>query len=610
MIQSLKLRSTDPMRGPPDEASASQNGHTGEQATADQFVPNDLAQAAGPFDENPEFPLEDTTESDDDDDNATMSAISAGEQAGRDASRRAPYTADTSGISESWQYIYDQRSEVKKQRRDLTSLKSSLKLKRKEKAEADRELHMLTLNYSKAEQQLPRQKVVELFSKAEKLKDTCDTMESQYEDLESKLERKAAKLEAHENGFFRSIARSTVNSQASVALAPPPPGAATNTAGTTRQRMSQAAKPIPQEERKTPAGRRPSTEEANKVAQQQSSMDAALLGISGERPRKEHPVYGQLLHTVGELKVAKEGHVDLQLERDDILHELQGSILRERSRKGEAYNPVELQTALKDDYQSDRFKDSFSPYLSNGDLDFLRQWRTKTKEAKSRITATKKRVGHMRDWCKSNDALPEYMPLEEQEVVLGSVLDKEKEAAAISAEIDAAVGHTFSARTNRRAVLAHRTFPKLLSNPYHLLEPRPITAKAALDRALKLPDSNPYKRQAREDGIKEYGIETMLFRFLQGRKVDFVNRWLLQQLRTSPLEVVRLFMVMSDILSVINLLRWQDDVVRYWSLDDANKPADYLDHSTTEPEESARDRASLSSLSSAEKVVDGNRQQI
>ncbi|EPE09694.1 hypothetical protein F503_07470 [Ophiostoma piceae UAMH 11346] len=603
----LKLKSKDAISGPPDKTCASQIGRTGEQTIADQFIPNDLAEATGPFEENPESPLEDTTEGDDDD-NATVSATSAGEQAGRDSARRAPHTADKSGISESWQYIHDQRSEVKRQRRDLTTLMSKLKLKRREKAEADRELHMLTLNYSKAEQQLPRQKVVQLFSKAEKLNDTCDTMESQYEELESKLERKAAKLEAHENVFFRTIARSAVNSHVSATMAPHPQGAATSTNGTTRQRVSQVADQIPQEERKRPTGRT-STEGANNVSQQQSSMDTALMGISGERPRKEHPVYGQLLHTVGELKIAKEGHVDLRLERDDIIYELQGSILRERSRKGEAYNPVELQTALKDDYQSDRFKDSFSSYLSNGDLDFLRQWRTKTKEARSKITATKKLVGRIRDWCKSNDALPEYMPLEEQEIVLGSVLEKEKEATAISVEINAAVGQTFSAR-NRRAVLAHRTFPRLLSNPYYLLEPRPITAKAALDRALNLPDSSPFKRQAKEDGIKEYGIETTLFRFVEGRKMDFVNRWLLQQLRTSPLEVVRLFMIMSDILSVINLLRWQDDVVRYWSLDDANKQINTFDHTTTEPEESAIDRVSLSSLSSSGRVRDGGSQQI
>lgn len=74
---------------------------------------------------------------------------------------------------------------------------------------------------------------------------------------------------------------------------------------------------------------------------------------------------------------------------------------------------------------------------------------------------------------------------------------------------------------------------------------------------------------------KEYLIDTLMPGAEAGGRGDLVNRWLLQQLRQSRLNVQLLhsnFMA-SQLLRIRDLWRWQRDVMYYWWRDDTMAPA-------------------------------------
>ena len=131
----------------------------------------------------------------------------------------------------------------------------------------------------------------------------------------------------------------------------------------------------------------------------------------------------------------------------------------------------------------------------------------------------------------------------------------------------------------RKQNLAHWQYPELLSQPDHVLLDPPRTPYAALLEAIKLPSQTPADRDRLSVAKKEYGIELILGDYDGSSKWDFVTRWLLHQLRSSPLEALLLRNI-SDValeaqgLRVMNRHQWQTDVLFFWWRDGAVKPDD------------------------------------
>jgi hypothetical protein len=50
---------------------------------------------------------------------------------------------------------------------------------------------------------------------------------------------------------------------------------------------------------------------------------------------------------------------------------------------------------------------------------------------------------------------------------------------------------------------------------------------------------------------------------------DYINQWLIHRLRTSPLEAELMLAVCETEVRVMNLRRWQEEVLYYWRLDEA-----------------------------------------
>jgi hypothetical protein len=67
--------------------------------------------------------------------------------------------------------------------------------------------------------------------------------------------------------------------------------------------------------------------------------------------------------------------------------------------------------------------------------------------------------------------------------------------------------------------------------------------------------------------MKELGISTLMAK--AASTADYINQWLIHRLRTSPLEAELMLAVCETEVRVVNLRRWQEEVLYYWRLDEA-----------------------------------------
>ncbi|KAL7930607.1 hypothetical protein V8C35DRAFT_312456 [Trichoderma chlorosporum] len=114
--------------------------------------------------------------------------------------------------------------------------------------------------------------------------------------------------------------------------------------------------------------------------------------------------------------------------------------------------------------------------------------------------------------------------------------------------------------------LGHAEFNELLSQPDHVLADEPLTPLGALKAAIRLPNHHPKKGLRKKLASKEYAIDNLMRECDGGKKADYVNRWLLHQLRLSPLNAVLLRSTFqaSRSLKIRDMWRWQCDVMHYW----------------------------------------------
>jgi len=81
------------------------------------------------------------------------------------------------------------------------------------------------------------------------------------------------------------------------------------------------------------------------------------------------------------------------------------------------------------------------------------------------------------------------------------------------------------------------------------------------------------------EGRKDLGW--LITDFDEANKSDRINRWILFQLQTSPIEVELLVRISLHILQLLGLYQWQRNVLSWWSLDSANKPPEAFNNPET-----------------------------
>lgn len=266
-----------------------------------------------------------------------------------------------------------------------------------------------------------------------------------------------------------------------------------------------------------------------------SDVPLELRGISADKPSEDlHPLYVELTSAVGDFENAKEEYQDLLYVKEQYEFE---SKLKWSSGKGT--------TAEADD--------------------FFTEFPTEEARMKGEVSRLESKVESLKKLCESKKVMRKHMS-----VRMAYALDPRTKFEELELEDKASV-------LARHASLAHAVFPEILSQLDHVLaEPEPMTSLQALRAAARAPQDTAENKERQRLAAKEYSIDSLMAGGEAGGRGDLVNRWLLQQLRLSPLNVQLLHstFVASRSLRIRDVWRWQRDVLYYWWRDNTMDAAE------------------------------------
>jgi len=298
--------------------------------------------------------------------------------------------------------------------------------------------------------------------------------------------------------------------------------------------------------------------------------NVTLLGISGDRSADVHPLYRDLLDAIGDRGLASEDHVDIIMRREEILYDLKMKLGLSRRHEGEGaanwdstLSPLELESLKSAVYHPnvDSLRHTFGGNIDEDDIEFLTSFQSEEQAAREHLAKVRETVIVLRQECLDKGVMRRNMPEQEDYAIFAATDDTQFDSMTLSPE-------------NTRGVdgLEDPRYAILLTNPRHVL--RPLTELEAVKEATRLPRDHPMRVQRLAEALKEYGITRLMSDFAPCNKSDYINRWLLQRLRMSPMEADILYSVFTSVLKVVNTRRWQEDVLYFWPRDNANKSAE------------------------------------
>lgn len=289
----------------------------------------------------------------------------------------------------------------------------------------------------------------------------------------------------------------------------------------------------------------------------QASDISALRGITGDRPVDIHPLFEELREAFGNLQLAKELLVNTQMKRKALSagksHSLSPDSLEILEKHGDAgkNRALELKRA---------------GVMTEEDIEILRDYDRLERKALSDIGRFTREATRLETECREKGVMPKHTPFQQQGFGFNPVHRDEIHLG------DGPFDRSFPREYPK--TLAHPVFPKLLSNPTHLLEEFPKTAAQALRIAISLPAGIPSRQRYIDDAAREVNIESLLEEAGDGDKAGYINRWLLHKLHVSPMEAELLWSTFHARLRILNIDRWQQDVLHLWWKDQAaNLPA-------------------------------------
>lgn len=250
-----------------------------------------------------------------------------------------------------------------------------------------------------------------------------------------------------------------------------------------------------------------------------------LIGISADKPLEDiHPLYVEFSTAVGDLENAKEDY-------DDLLY-------------------------VNSQYEEDRdIREGTGRDMTADAEEFFAEFADEESRMKASIGELETEVQRLRRICEEKGAMKKFLS-----IPMSYILNPGKTYE----DMDLEDTHDILAK---QQTITHPRYAELLSQPNHLLgSPGPLTAEQALAAISRLPDDDPFKNQKQRLAAKEYAIETLVQSYDSESKADLVNRWLLHQLRRSPLNVLLLQSIFGSEcrLKIKDYWRWQRDVMYYW----------------------------------------------
>lgn len=276
------------------------------------------------------------------------------------------------------------------------------------------------------------------------------------------------------------------------------------------------------------------TREPVKVQVPEQSQSDLLKDLEIEPAKVSNPLYQRFLVALRSISLVREDRAELLARR---------AKLEERKRLlmiFEEYHPAALRYATP---------------LEDRDIEFIIGFEREERRMSGEIDRWRKDAERLLQIAWESNLLPQHAPLEDvQSWYPGEV----------SIDEDLGYDHMKAASTEPK------DFPILLSNPRHLLGDFPITAEDSLKRAARIPEGHPQRSNAIASAAKEVSIQNLVSDAED--MPNFINRWLLQSLRTSRLEVNALcssYLASGDI-GVFDIEKWQWDVLHNWWEDEAH----------------------------------------
>lgn len=304
------------------------------------------------------------------------------------------------------------------------------------------------------------------------------------------------------------------------------------------------------------------------------SMPDLLLGLDEEPTENYPPLYMEFMTTLGEHGLAVETHEDNLARKADIDDELFRHALRKQ------YQPGDLSESLE---------------IDAADLKFHAGFEKSEEEALEKMKELEEQADLLRDLCFEKGVVPRYAEISE-------LYYYHPRQFAIDPDPTTETDKDFDERTSMCATSSQ--FWVLLSKSHHLLRGEPQTVPTALalaEASLEQDPDDEEKIMWRQAMRKEAGIGTLIQNASPGHKGDFVNRWALHKLRTSPMEIEILlacFMHETGIY-VTNVLRWQIEVLNCWKTDEAARaPPSQFEGAISKVEAASEGSISDSSLAS------------
>lgn len=289
----------------------------------------------------------------------------------------------------------------------------------------------------------------------------------------------------------------------------------------------------------------------------QTSEISALRGITGDRPVDIHPLFEELREAFGNLQLAKELLVNTQMKRKAL-----------SAGKSHLLSPgsIELLEQYGDAGKNRALELTREGVMTEDDIEMLRDYDGLERKALFDIDRFTREATRLENECREKGVMPKHTPFQQQGFGFNPVhID------------DIQLGEGPFDRPFPREhpkTLAHPVFPKLLSNPTHLLEEFPKTAAQALRIAISLPPTMPSRQRYIDDAAREVNIQSLLEEAGDGDKAGYINRWLLHKLHVSPMEAELLWSTFHARLRILNIDMWQQDVLHLWWKDQAaNLPA-------------------------------------
>ncbi len=435
-----------------------------------------------------------------------------------------------------WSKLQETRQGIRVLRKEMSAKRKAIQELRKRKDDAENRFMglvrpHLVIETGRHAHPLPVEMLLEHFNALQTIRDECSTAEWKYEAMENQMDHEEKDLMILETEFFSLLYGKSVDSEHD------------DSSGKS------------EDDRYVPPSR------------------TSLLGISGDRPVDIHPLYRHLLNAVGDRVLAQEELADLLATRDAVLGNIETRLKLEWSHDDSTLSEDDLgslKSTLSGLQDADELVAKFGSAMQEDELEFLVEFEVEEKNAQDILRKATAEVDHTRTLCIETGVVPKNAPYYEEYTIFADTESMQFETITIGNDTKA---HTDS--------LANPCFPILLSNPKHVLGDEPLTAKSALREATKLPKDDPKRPQLVADSIKEYSITNLVAGATEKDKSDFINRWLLQRLRITPMEVELLFCVFSKFLKVVNRRRWQEDVLYFWSRDDANTPPDKFEGPVT-----------------------------